>query len=182
VYALGNQAQLTGVVTVGTGLNSAQTTPTAGAATLLLLTAPSLDEFAVTFAGIAVNEQCDEASSVRNKLIAATKKASQASLQGYLLANRGVDLLSQTVSTLNLPVLVTQGTHDGMVFPGAGLVLRNAINTGKEGGSGVTNPANAALYELRNRGHAPFLTDACAWNAAVQYWIEAQECRTCGRG
>jgi len=75
VYALGNQAQLTGVVTVGTGLNSAQTTPTAGAATLLLLTAPSLDEFAVTFAGIAVNEQCDEASSVRNKLIAATKKS-----------------------------------------------------------------------------------------------------------
>ena len=79
---------------------------------------------------------------------------------------------------LTLPVLVIQGTIDNSVFPSAGDQIRDAINVGK-GGAGLDNTANAALFEIRNRGHAPFDTEFKLFNRAVKEFLQSETCNVC---
>lgn len=183
-YALQNQANLTAVVTVGAFANLGQATfETTNALIQFLLNTPNLQQFAIAFDTPGVLEthlsNCPGADVLLQTLIQITQQASLDSLQVAFknFIKNPVNLMPQLVN-LTLPVFVVQGTIDGTIFPATGDQIRDAINTGKCG-TGLNNIANAALFEIRNRGHLPFATEFKLFNRAVKEFIQSETCNVC---
>ena len=159
-YALLFPNELSGIATVGAFASLADaTTETTNTIGQFIFTEQNLGKFVDAFLGFGFNEECNNIACLKETSIKIGLQENLQSLQALL--SQIIPDLTPNLLNINIPVLIIQGTIDALTNPRTGNKIRDAINTNK------TGTGNAALYEVRQKGHFLFTTDVPTFNTAL---------------